>query len=54
MKVVEYFQSRPHETVSNVVERDREIQKWKKQRLPKVLLGWWKVARDKHWNIGGV
>ena len=39
MKVVEDFESRPHKAVSFVVEREKEIQEWYEQKLPKVLLG---------------
>ena len=31
---------RPHKAVSFVVERDKEIQEWNEQKLPKVLLGY--------------
>ena len=40
MKAVEDFESRLHEAVSFVVERDNEIQEWKEQKLPKVLPGY--------------
>ena len=40
MKVVEDFESRPHKAVSFVVERDKEIQELKRQKLPKVLPGY--------------
>ena len=40
MEVVEDLKSRPHEAVSFVVERDKEIQRWSEQKLPKVLLGY--------------
>ena len=40
MKVVEDFESRPHEAVSFVVDRGKEIQEWNEQKLPKVLLGY--------------
>ena len=40
VKVVEDFESRPHEAVSFVVERGKEIQEWTGQKLPKVLLGY--------------
>ena len=40
MKVVEDFESRPHKAVSFVVERDKEIQEWTEQKLPKVLPGY--------------
>ena len=39
MKVVEYFEPRPHKAVSFVVERGKERQEWSKQKLPKVLPG---------------
>ena len=39
MKVVEDFESRPHKAVSFVVEREKGIQEWNEQKLPKVLLG---------------
>ena len=32
--------SRPHKTVSFVVERDKEMQEWNEQKLPKVLPGY--------------
>ena len=35
MKVVEDFEMRPHKAVSFVVERDKEIQEWNEQPLPK-------------------
>ena len=49
MKVVGDFESRPHKAVSFVVERDKEIQEWNEQKLPKVLPGYSgrKVARKK-------
>ena len=37
MKVVEDFESRPHKAVSFVVEREKEMQEWNEQKLPKVL-----------------
>ena len=40
MKVVEDFESRPHTAVSFVVEREKEIQEWNEQKLPKVLPGY--------------
>ena len=40
MKVVEDFESRPHEAVSFVVDRGKEIQEWNEQKLPKVLPGY--------------
>ena len=39
MKVVEDFESRPRKAVSFVVQRDKEVQEWNEQNLPKVLLG---------------
>ena len=39
MEVVEDFESRPHEAVSFVIERDKEVQEWKQQAMPKALLG---------------
>ena len=38
MKVVEDSKSRPHKAVSFVVERDKVIQEWKEQKLPKCCL----------------
>ena len=40
MKVVENFESRPHKTVSFVVERDNDIQEWSEQKMPKALPGY--------------
>ena len=40
MEVVEDFESRPHKAVSFVVEREKEIQEWNEQKLPKVLPGY--------------
>ena len=42
MKVVEDFESKPHNAVSFVVERDRdkEVQEWNEQKMPKALLGY--------------
>ena len=40
MEVVEDFQSRLHKAVSSVVTRDKEIQEWNEQKLPKVLPGY--------------
>ena len=37
MKVVENFESRPHNAVSFVVERDKEVQEWNEQKLPGAL-----------------
>ena len=39
MEAVEDFESRPHKAVSFVVERERKIQEWNEQTLPKVLPG---------------
>ena len=39
MKVMEDFESKPHKAVSSVVERDKEIQEWNEQKMPKVLSG---------------
>ena len=39
MKVVEDFESRPHKAMSFVVEREKEMQEWNEQKLPKVLPG---------------
>ena len=39
IKVVEDFGSRPHKAVYFVVEREKEIQEWNEQKLPKVLPG---------------
>ena len=36
MEVVEDFESRPHKVVSFVVKREKEIQGWNEQKLPKV------------------
>ena len=40
MKVVEGSESRPHKAVSFVVEREKEMQEWNEQKLPKVLQGY--------------
>ena len=40
MKVVEDFESRPHRAVSFLVEREKEMQEWTEQKLPKVLPGY--------------
>ena len=37
--MVEDFESGPHEAVSFVVERDKEVQEWKELKMPKVLPG---------------
>ena len=39
-QVVEDFESRPHEAVSFVVRREKEIKEWNEQKLPKVLPGY--------------
>ena len=39
MKVVEDVESRPHRAVPFVVEREKEMQEWNEQKLPKVLPG---------------
>ena len=39
MKVVEDFELRPHKAVCFVVEKDKEVQEWNEQKLPKVLPG---------------
>ena len=39
MEVVEDFESSLHKAVSSVIERDKEVQEWKKQKMPKVLPG---------------
>ena len=39
MEVVEDFESRPHKTVSFVVEIEKEIKEWNEQEMPKVLPG---------------
>ena len=38
MDVVEDFELRPHKAVSSVVERDKEVQEWNGQQMPKALL----------------
>ena len=40
MEVVEDFESRPHKAVSFVVEREKEMQEWNEQKLPKASLGY--------------
>ena len=40
MNVVEDFESRPHKAVSFVFKREKEIQEWNEQKLPKVLPGY--------------
>ena len=40
MGVMEDFESRPHKTVSFFVERDKEVQEWNEQKLPKMLPGY--------------
>ena len=37
---MEDFESRPQKAVSFVVEREKEIQEWNEQKLPKVLPGY--------------
>ena len=37
--MVEYFESRAHKAVSIVVERDKEIQQWREEQMPKALPG---------------
>ena len=39
MEVVEDFESRPHKAVIFVVERDKEIQEWRGQKMPKAVPG---------------
>ena len=39
MKVIEDFESRPHKTVTFVVERGKEKQEWNERKLPKALPG---------------
>ena len=39
MKVVEDFESRTHKAVIFVVERDKEIQEWRGQKMPKAVPG---------------
>ena len=39
MEVVEDFESRPHIAVSFVVKREKEMQEWNEQKLPKVFPG---------------
>ena len=40
MKAVEDFELRPNKAVSFVVERDKEVQEWNEQKMPKVLPGY--------------
>ena len=40
MEVVEDFESRPHKAVSFLVEREKEMEEWNEQKLPKVLPGY--------------
>ena len=49
MDVVEDFESRPHKAVTLWVERDKEFQVWRKQKMPKALPGFsgGKLARKK-------
>ena len=37
MEVEEDFESSPHKALSFVVEREKEMQEWNEQKLPKVL-----------------
>ena len=37
MEVVEDFESSLHKAVSSVIERGKEVQEWKEQKMPKVL-----------------
>ena len=39
MEVVEDFESRPHNALSFVVERDKEVQEWNEQKMPKAPPG---------------
>ena len=39
MKVVEDFESRPHKAVSCMVEREKVVQVWNEQKMPKALPG---------------
>ena len=39
VKVVEDVGSRPYKAVSFVVEREKEVQEWNDQTMPKALLG---------------
>ena len=39
MEVVEDFESRPLKAVSFVAEREKEMQEWNEQKLPKVPPG---------------
>ena len=50
MEVVEDFESRLHQAVSCPVEREREMQEWNEQKLPKALLGYsgGRLPRKKH------
>ena len=54
MEVVEDFQSMPHKAVSFVVEGDKEVQEWNKQKMPEgaAWLQWRKAARKKHKRKG--
>ena len=40
MEVVEDFESRPHKAASFVVEREKEMQEWNEQKMPKALPGY--------------
>ena len=50
MEVVEDFESRLHRAVSFPVEREREMQEWNEQKLPKALPGksGGRLPRKKH------
>ena len=37
--MVEDVESRPHKAASSVVERDKEIQEWSQQKMPKARPG---------------
>ena len=39
MEVVEDFESGPHKAVSFVVDREKKIREWSRQKMPKVLPG---------------
>ena len=39
MEVVEEFESEPHKSVTFLVERDKEFQMWRGQKMPKALPG---------------
>ena len=40
MELEEVFESRPRKAVSFVVERDKEVQEWREQKMPKALPGY--------------